>query len=279
MTWPIHALPHVRLAGRFFHADTRFSQPYANPRPAIHWYEYPCRMRIGEVEYALQAGMYSLSPAGVETRYHLDHPGHHWCIHFELDGATTPDPPGTPDDGSADDAMATLPLVGRAADETLPLEQRFARIALLHRDPRPAANRRARLMVQDLLLSLDTSPAPATRQTSQAPLPRHPPHPSVVMATDLIHRELDQPLDVPTLARTVGLSQNYLARLFKQHHGTSILGYQRGRRLARARVLLSTTNMPVKQIGAQVGITDPHHFNKLFRAAEGVSPSGYRARG
>jgi len=272
MTWPIHALPHIRLAGRFIHTDTGFRHRYANPRPAIHWYEYPCRMRIGDIEHAVEAGMYSLSPAGVSTCYDLGSPGHHWCIHFELDQAAHDPPP------QRDDAAATLPLVGRADDETLPLEQRFARIALLHRDPRPSANRRARLMLQDLLLSLDTSPAPAcdARQPQPDLVRRRPPHPSVVMATDLIHRAIDQPLDVPTLARAVGLSQNYLARLFKQHHGTSLLGYQRGRRLARAKALLATTDMPIKQIGALVGIADPHQFNKLFRAAEGVSPSGYR---
>jgi len=264
---PVAALPTIRLVGRYAHLDQHFTTRYRATFLALHWYEYPCRMRLDDLEFALEPGMFSITPAGVTSRYHLPRPGHHWCVHFRL-----PQP-------KADDT-AELPLWGEAPAGPLPMEQRYAQITLLHSDPRPSAQHRARLLLQDLLLSLDEStPSRGSDQPRGTPEPGHklaPPHPAVTHATHLIHHQLDQPLHVPTLADAVRLSQNYLARLFKQHHGTSMLGYQQQRRIQRARALLRTTNLPIKTIGAQVGLHDPHHFNKVFRENVGVSPSGYR---
>ena len=76
----------------------------------------------------------------------------------------------------------------------------------------------------------------------------------------------------------MGLSQNYLARRFKARFGVTLQGYLRNCRMEYAGLLLATTDMPIGQVGACVGLPDPQHFNKQFRAVFGESPSAARHR-
>jgi len=39
---------------------------------------------------------------------------------------------------------------------------------------------------------------------------------------------------------------------------------------------LSTTNLPISEIGAQVGYPDQFHFSKTFRKVVEMNPSTYR---
>ena len=93
---------------------------------------------------------------------------------------------------------------------------------------------------------------------------------------EMVHRNLDQNLRVEELAQKVQLSQNYLAKQFKQRMGKTIPRYILESRINRAKLLLQTTNLPVKQIAAQVGLPDAQHFNKQFRNITGQAPSQLR---
>ncbi|MCY1247111.1 Arabinose operon regulatory protein [compost metagenome] len=47
--------------------------------------------------------------------------------------------------------------------------------------------------------------------------------------------------------------------------------------MARARLLLDTTDLTIAEVGREVGLYDQFYFSRQFRRMHGVSPSAYRA--
>lgn len=83
---------------------------------------------------------------------------------------------------------------------------------------------------------------------------------------------------VASLASMVGLSTSRLGALFREHVGVSPMTYQSQLRMARARELLDSTDLPVASVAAASGYDDALYFSRRFARAHGLSPSAYRAR-
>lgn len=83
---------------------------------------------------------------------------------------------------------------------------------------------------------------------------------------------------VTELATMVGLSVSQLSNLFRERVGVAPLRYQSDLRLARARELLDSTDLPVSSVAARCGYEDPLYFSRRFTKAHGLSPTAYRAR-
>ena len=87
-----------------------------------------------------------------------------------------------------------------------------------------------------------------------------------------LHREV-----LPSkLAHLVNLSPSRLQHLFKAETGMSLTQYLKSLRLERARELLETTFLSVKQIMTTAGLTNKSHFVKDFKKAYGMTPTQYR---
>ena len=71
------------------------------------------------------------------------------------------------------------------------------------------------------------------------------------------------------LAAGVGLSTDYVARVFARRYGMRLQHYLLLRRIELARHLLVSSDLPVSEIGRQVGLPDPQYFNKQFRRVAG----------
>lgn len=80
------------------------------------------------------------------------------------------------------------------------------------------------------------------------------------------------------LAARCSISPRHLMRGFKAATGTTIHAYIAKVRLERAKALLDSATMPLKEISAEVGFANPSHFAAEFRRRIGCSPSEYRAR-
>lgn len=78
------------------------------------------------------------------------------------------------------------------------------------------------------------------------------------------------------LAHLVNLSASRLQHLFKAETGMSLTQYLKSLRLERARELLETTFLSVKQIMTTAGLNNKSHFVKDFKKAYGMSPTRYR---
>src|SRR5436190_5080338 len=81
---------------------------------------------------------------------------------------------------------------------------------------------------------------------------------------------------VRNLARIVNLSVSRLEHVFKQETGTTLLQFRDQRRLQRAAHLLSTTELPIKQIAWFSGYRHPSNFNRAFQRKFGRTPLGFR---
>lgn len=92
----------------------------------------------------------------------------------------------------------------------------------------------------------------------------------------LMQERLASPLSIADLADEVGLTQNYLARLFRQRFGMTMPHFLLTCRMNHAKHLLQHTTSPIATIAQRVGMPDAQHFNKQFRRLVGVSPSAYR---
>jgi AraC family transcriptional regulator len=81
--------------------------------------------------------------------------------------------------------------------------------------------------------------------------------------------------DEPTLnqlAQSVNLSLSRFQHIFKAETGMSPARYLRMLRLARAKLLLETSFLSVKEIMYRVGANDRSHFEREFKATYGLTP-------
>jgi transcriptional regulator GlxA family with amidase domain len=66
--------------------------------------------------------------------------------------------------------------------------------------------------------------------------------------------------------------------LFKSETRVSPGIYIKDLRIKKARELLETTSLSVKEIRLRVGMSDESHFTRYFKKAFGVTPSGHRVK-
>ena len=74
----------------------------------------------------------------------------------------------------------------------------------------------------------------------------------------------------------MSVSYSNFRKLFKEFTGVSPSLYQQELRLQRAKELLTTTDLSIKQIAYQLRFESPDYFSSKFRAKTGMKPSQYR---
>lgn len=78
------------------------------------------------------------------------------------------------------------------------------------------------------------------------------------------------------LAEMFFINKYYLARLFKNQYGSSILNYIMDLRITQAKKMLRFTDYQIDLIGRECGFEDANYFTRMFKKVEGSSPSEYR---
>src|SRR5438552_19180218 len=96
-------------------------------------------------------------------------------------------------------------------------------------------------------------------------------HAAIAFMNTNLQRRL-MPIEI---AESVRLSPTHLRRLFKTETDSSLAQYLRELRLDRAKQLLETTFLSIKEIGASVGLTDVSHFVRDFKQAYRLTPTAY----
>lgn len=99
---------------------------------------------------------------------------------------------------------------------------------------------------------------------------------AVRAAVDLIQANIAEPLRVPDIAETIGLSQRQLERQFAREMGCSVVQFALLMRLQHARVLLISTGLGVREISTASGFNSLSHFAYAFKKCFGTRPSDYR---
>ena len=99
---------------------------------------------------------------------------------------------------------------------------------------------------------------------------------SVRRALLLMESNLQCPLEIEQIAKAAGRSRRQLERLFGLELDTSPKEAYVALRVARAADLLATSDIPISDVGFEVGFTNAGHFSRVFRQFAGLSPSDLR---
>jgi AraC family transcriptional regulator of adaptative response / DNA-3-methyladenine glycosylase II len=81
---------------------------------------------------------------------------------------------------------------------------------------------------------------------------------------------------LPDLARTLGVTDRHLRRVFQQEFGVSPVEYAQTQRLLLAKRLLTDTAMPVIDVAMASGFASVRRFNDLFRTRYRLTPGALR---
>jgi len=84
------------------------------------------------------------------------------------------------------------------------------------------------------------------------------------------------PITLGEMADMVYMNAVYVSQLFKKAMGVKFIDYLVGLRMKKAKELLLQPDLPVYQVGLQVGYTSPQYFCQVFRREAGVSPNEFR---
>lgn len=92
-----------------------------------------------------------------------------------------------------------------------------------------------------------------------------------------MQREFWMQTSLDEAAARLEMSRKRFSQLFREITGTSWLEHLRELRIAHARVLLSSTDLPVKAVAFECGFQDLSHFYRVFCSLEGMPPGSFRA--
>ncbi|MFC4597804.1 response regulator [Cohnella hongkongensis] len=101
-------------------------------------------------------------------------------------------------------------------------------------------------------------------------------HPELKKIIQYIEQHYDQEITLASLARHVMMGENYVSALFKKKTGETLIHYLHRIRIEKAIEYLRTTDLPVNQIGQNVGFMNDNYFIKIFKRITGTTPSQYR---
>jgi len=93
-----------------------------------------------------------------------------------------------------------------------------------------------------------------------------------------IREALESPLTIQQVAEDMGVSYSNFRKLFKEYTGLSPATYQQDLRLQRAKELLSTTDLSIKEIAYRLNFESPDYFSAKFKIKTGRRPSELRGQ-
>ena len=83
-------------------------------------------------------------------------------------------------------------------------------------------------------------------------------------------------LSLESVASHFFIDKHYLARLFKEQYGVTLVNYLQQVRITHAKRMLRFTDKSIEEIGLECGIGELNYFSRVFKKLEGVSPSEFR---
>jgi AraC-like DNA-binding protein len=94
--------------------------------------------------------------------------------------------------------------------------------------------------------------------------------------TSYMSLHLSEPLSVSDMAARAGLSASRFSQVFRNRFGRPPHQFLLHLRIQRAQDLLHHTSLTMREISAQCGFSDVHHFAKTFKRLSDQTPGSYR---
>ena len=92
----------------------------------------------------------------------------------------------------------------------------------------------------------------------------------------MIDMNLAKPIQMQTLAKSIGYSTAYFTKKFKAVFGRTPTDYIAEKKIALAKDALKSTDRTISDIACSLGFADASYFSTFFKARTGLSPAFYR---
>lgn len=254
-TWhmPLSICPMIGLVGTAMHPSNLIHRCILGPNAwHLHIVRYHGRIHINGMIVPFHPGCATVLPPNSVVDWEFGNRPVHLVCHFSLVGAP-------------DCRMHRFAAVRDLGDEFLRYNEHFERVIARHQINPTWAE----ATLWDLLFDL-SEPSPPPVDVIDF-------HPAVQRTILHIESAMAAPVSARDLADISAVSPTHLNRLFRKAMGISSVEFLRRKRVERARELLERSNLPIATVAVQVGIPDPHQFNKLIRRSLGMSPRQVRA--
>ncbi len=94
-------------------------------------------------------------------------------------------------------------------------------------------------------------------------------------AKEYINRCYSKDISLDEVSREVDISPYYFSKLFKEVTGENFIEYLTRMRIQTAKELLRS-EMSIKEVGLEVGYSDPNYFSRIFKKIVGVTPTEFK---
>lgn len=95
---------------------------------------------------------------------------------------------------------------------------------------------------------------------------------------DYISMHPAEKFSISELAGRTGYTEYYFSHKFKKETGVSVADYIRNVKIRQAKLLLSGTQMSIREISNELGFSSSSYFSSTFQKLSGLSPSEYRMK-
>ena len=102
--------------------------------------------------------------------------------------------------------------------------------------------------------------------------------PAIQKCCDYIELSLDKRIRISDLAALTGYTEYYLTEKFKKETGAPLSLYIRYAKIERAKVLLESTDLRIREIAERLAFNTVNYFIRSFRETAGCTPAQYRKK-
>lgn len=97
----------------------------------------------------------------------------------------------------------------------------------------------------------------------------------IKQAQEYIYTHYGEKLSNEIISEAVGVSPNYLSKIFREKTGLSLCSYVQNYRIDVAQKMLVSEKCNITEAAFRCGFSSIHVFSKTFKALRGVSPTAY----
>lgn len=98
----------------------------------------------------------------------------------------------------------------------------------------------------------------------------------VAKAKAYINANFHKEISLDDVSREVDISPYYFSKIFKEETGKNFIEYVTEIRMEKAKELLQSSTLSMKEICGEVGYSDPNYFSRTFKKNVGLTPTEYK---
>lgn len=97
-------------------------------------------------------------------------------------------------------------------------------------------------------------------------------------AKSYIESKFTEDISLEEVADVVHLNPHYFSKVFKQHIGETFIDFLTRLRIEKAKELMASNELSLKEVCFEVGYKDPNYFSRVFKRVTGMTPTEYRGQ-